>query len=742
MTNASRFEDVLPLSPLQEGLLFHALSEEQGVDIYQTQLELYLRGPLDARALRSSAQGLLRRHPSLRAGFRQRRDGRPIQVVHHTVELPWRELDLSGVSPELRDAELSGYLAADRAHRFDLTRPPLLRFTLVRLSPDTHCLVLANHHILLDGWSLSILVGELFTLYSRDGDLAVLPPVTPHQDYLTWLLRQDDAAGAAAWRRALDGIPGPTLVAGADAGLPPVLPARVPVPLPAGFGAALTGTARRSGLTVNTFVQGAWGILVGRLTAASDVVFGTLVSGRPPEIAGVERMVGLFINTIPVRVRMDPHRSALENLAVLQNEQATLTSCHHRKLGQIQRALGFGELFDTFSVFENYPDDAWTALSDSGLRLERADGYDAAHYPLRLVAGMVRGELRAELEYRPDLFDRDTAESVASRLAGLLCDLVADPGRPVGELGGPTGRLPLILTPAPTEPVDVAEGRTAARRPLSPQEEILCGLFGEILGVPAVGLDDSFFDLGGQSLPAIRLLSRVRSTLGVELPIRSVFEAPTVRGLAARLAGAAGARLPLVPAPRPALVPLSFAQRRLWFLHQMEGGGALYNLPVAVRLTGDLDRDALRSAIGDVVARHEPLRTTFEVRGGEPYQRILGSLAVPPALEVISTDQAGLNARLRDAAGYVFDLAAEPPLRTWLFAVSAREHVLLLLIHHIATDGWSSGPLLRDLGSAYSARKSGRPRPGRRCRSSTPTMRCGSASCSGRRTIRPAWLPG
>ncbi|MFB7510479.1 condensation domain-containing protein, partial [Streptomyces broussonetiae] len=245
------------------------------------------------------------------------------------------------------------------------------------------------------------------------------------------------------------------------------------------------------------------------------------------------------------------------------------------------------------------------------------------------------------------------------------------------------------------------------RAPRTPQEQVLAGLFAEVLGLPQVGVDDSFFDLGGHSLLATRLVARVRTTLGVELPLRTLFHSPTVAGLAAGLGGAERARLALGRAERPELVPLSSAQRRLWFLRQLEGADSVYNMPLAWRLSGPLNLAALEAALGDVVDRHETLRTVFPAVDGVPYQRVLATGEARPRLSVTPADESALPELLPEAAARGFDLAAEPPLRAEVFEVSADEHVLLLVMHHIAGDGWSLGPLAADLATAYAARREG-----------------------------------
>ncbi|WP_062209689.1 non-ribosomal peptide synthetase [Streptomyces sp. NBRC 109706] len=1207
----SDIEAVLPLTPLQEGLLFHALYDEQGPDLYTTQLSIDLRGTLDTATLRTAAEAVLRRHANLRVGFRHEKLVKPLQIVLGTVRLPWQETDLTELDESAAHAEAARIADEERNHRFDLSRPPLLRFVVLRLAPDLHRVILTNHHILLDGWSIPLLMRELFTLYASGGDLSVLPPVTPYRNYLAWLAKRDKPAAEAAWREALDGLDGPTLLGPADPGPATGTPDRVHADLSEETTAALSQLARSHGLTANTLVQGAWAVLLGRLTGRTDVTFGATVSGRPPEIRGVENMVGLFLNTLPVRVGLRPAESLIGLVTRLREEQTRLLPHHHLGLSDVQNLAGQGELFDTLTVFENYPvaEDA-AVIPGTDLRVVGTNGTDASHYPLTFFA--IPGKrLHLRLTYRPDLFDGDRTRAMLDRLVQALTTLVAQPELPVarldllgaaerhrlveewndtrtdeprlaggierrfaeqvgetpdavalvsgdeeltyaqldaranrlahrliglgvaaespvavlqersadlvvstlavlkaggayvpldaraprsrlervldetgavvlltdafladkelthgarvvvgseddgtrdlpdtapdivahpeqlayimytsgssgipkgtaithrdvlalaydrsfrggahervlvhspqafdastyelwvpllnggrtvvappgdldiatlervvkahrvtglwmtaglfrltaeespgcfadvqevwtggdvvpaeavrrvmetcpgtivvdgygptetttfatrhriesvhelpaqipigtpldnmrvyildgglrpvpagvagelyiageglarGYLGrpgmtaerfvadpyGPAGsrmyragdlvrhnaegsvefigraddqvkvrgfrielgeieaviaaheavaqaavvvredrpgdkRLVAYVTPGAGQSVDTGELRdqvaaalpeymvpaafveldvlpltpngkldrralpapdfaleAVGRTARTPQEEILCSLFVEVLGVPAVGIDDNFFDLGGHSLLATRLVSRVRSVFGTELQIRTVFEEPTVAGLAARMneakSDAPSTRAALEPMERPELIPLSFSQRRLWFINRFDGQSATYNMPLAMRLTGDLDRAALQAALVDLVTRHESLRTIFPEADGVPHQVVLDPVAARPVVDVIDTTEEQLQEVLSQAVQRGMDLTTEPPLHVYLFALAPQEHVLLLSLHHIAGDGWSMAPLAHDFTSAYAARRAG-----------------------------------
>ncbi|MGW1893055.1 amino acid adenylation domain-containing protein [Streptomyces sp. NPDC002004] len=715
MKKQSVLEDVLALTPLQEGMFFHSWYDRSDghddadgtdVDVYGVQMVLDLTGPLRADHLKASAAALLRRHPNLRAGFRQRPDGQPIQVIHRAVPLHWEERDL-GAGGGDTERLLAEFLAADRVRRFPLETPPLMRFTLLRTAPDRHRLVVSSHHLLLDGWSNSLLVRELFTLYEHGGDDVALPPAVPYRTYFDWLAAQDDDAAEDGWRRALDGLPGPSLIAPADPGRATVPPERVRAVFPENFGGELERFARARGLTVNTVVQGAWAVVLGRLTGRDDVVFGTLVSGRPPEIEGIESMIGMFINTVPVRVRLDPSAPVLATLERLQQEQHAGLA-HHLGLARLQRIAGDGDLFDTFLVFENYPGDDGTRPSYAGVRVEVAGGHDSAHYPLRLVAGLTGERLEVELEHRPDLVEKDEAEAVLGALTAVLGAIVGAPERHVADLDCPLPEGFRRMTAEAPATTGTPQRTTAATGATAVTEDVLRGIFESVLGRPCPGNDESFFALGGQSLTAVRLLARIRTVFGAELPVRTVFETPTIAGLAARIAGADTSRPALAPAARPERLPMSYAQRSLWFAFQLEGPSPTYNIPLPLRLRGELDREALTAAVADVVDRHEALRTRFADRDGEPCQVVLPADAASVPTEFVPVDgEAELAAALAERTGYCFDLARETPLRMTLLRISEHEHVLLLLMHHIAGDGSSLAPLVRDLATAYGARRRG-----------------------------------
>ena len=262
-----------------------------------------------------------------------------------------------------------------------------------------------------------------------------------------------------------------------------------------------------------------------------------------------------------------------------------------------------------------------------------------------------------------------------------------------------SGKVDRKALPAPDFPASAARAE-----PRNPQEDILCRAFADVLGLPTVGIHDNFFELGGHSLLMTRLSARIGAALDVRIPIATLFDAPTVAEVAKLLAAGYTAQPVLRPVPHGNLLPLAWPQRGLWFLHRLEGPSPTYNIPDVQRLSGPLDKEALRAALLDIVARHEALRTIFVEHDSEPYQQIVGADAIGDRLEIVQVTEEELDAAVESAVRYSFDLASEPPFRWWLFEFGPTDFVMVMIIHHIASDGWSMAPLCQEIAIAYTAR--------------------------------------
>ncbi|WP_435813277.1 amino acid adenylation domain-containing protein [Streptomyces virginiae] len=430
-------QDVWPLTTMQSGLLFHAQLAGSTFDAYQMQLVFHLAGEVEPARMRAAGQALLDRYANLRAAFVFDAAGDRVQVVRDRVELPWQYLDLSGFGEEGREEALKRFLAEDHASHFDLARAPLVRMSLVMMAPDRWELVFTAHHVLFDGWSIPVLMQDLLRLYGSEGDASALPRVPGYRDFLVWQAGQDREASARAWTAELAGVESPTLIApDAGAAADPAGIGQIDIPLSADAARDLGRRAAELGLTLNTLVQGTWALVLAGLTGRQDVVFGATVSGRPPVVPGVDAMVGLFINTLPVRVECAPGATLGGLLRDLQNRQSALLDHHHHGLLDIHRSVGLNVLFDTLVGFESYPIDGVAikeANSAAGISVTGISPLSGAHYPL-VVMAFADPHLRVALQYQHHLFDPETVEGIAARFARILQELVADPDARVGSV--------------------------------------------------------------------------------------------------------------------------------------------------------------------------------------------------------------------------------------------------------------------------------------------------------------------
>lgn len=425
--------EVWPPSPMQEGILYHLALDAEAPDTYRIQQTLTIDGPIDPERFRTSWQTLLNRHAALRACFHQRKSGEMVQLIPREVKLPWEERDLSHLAEQDALAEVTVLAEKERAKKFELAKPPLLRLMLIRLGPAKHCLVTTSHHLVMDGWSRAILESELLEIYAAGGVASGLPSARSYRDYLAWLDRQDKETARAAWRAELAGAERSALGIPERAKKAPGQQAREAIGYSTDFTSTLTEFARGHGLTLNTLVQGAWALVLARLARRRDVVFGAVVSGRPAELPGVEHVVGLFINTVPVRVRLDGGQSVRQMLTELQERQSALISHQHLGLQEIQKFPGAS--FDTIVSFENYVDPAAKSDSDRGLRLSLKEFHQSAPYAILL--GIMPGEsLQTEVEYQPAQVDAQVAKEALHGLARVLERMVAEPDAPVGRLDG------------------------------------------------------------------------------------------------------------------------------------------------------------------------------------------------------------------------------------------------------------------------------------------------------------------
>ncbi|WP_308117531.1 non-ribosomal peptide synthetase [Streptomyces anatolicus] len=479
----------------------------------------------------------------------------------------------------------------------------------------------------------------------------------------------------------------------------------------AGCADALRFLARETRVSWPAVVVAGIAAYLHRLTGADDIVLGLAVAARPGSAA--KRTPGMVSNALPLRLTPDPDatvagfvRAVSDELHQVLRHQRYRYEDIHRDLSMVgdrKRLWGpeinlimYGERLQfaghtaTVRGFSIGPEEDLSLVVDN-----RTDG----------------DGFLIDFHANADLYTPDDLAGHRGALVDFLAALAS--ADPADQLHTVALTVPDVWTPPAPDATghrDAEAAKPAAyRAPSTPREESLCTLVAEVLKVTRVGADDNFFALGGHSLSAIRLLSLVRETFGVELSIRTVFEAPTAAGLAAHIEGAEGRRRALAPAERPAELPLSLTQQRLWLVNRLQGPSGAYNMGLALRLTGRLDQAALAAAFLDVMARHETLRTRFPETDGTPRQQIL--TPDEAAAQVVLTEQPvtaqALDASVAAVVAEGFDLTAELAVRPRLLVLGPEDHVLLVVLHHIVADGLSLAPLARDLGRAYTARTAG-----------------------------------
>lgn len=426
-------EDLYPLSSLQQGLLFHsAYAPESGV--YIEQMRCRLRGELDGRAFRQAWQRLVARHAVLRTRFMWRDVPSPVQLVMPSADLPWLELDWQEYSGSEQAVRLQQFVQEDRRRDFDFERPPLMRLALIRVAPETYEVVWTHHHILMDGWCLPILLKEVLISYHafRSGQEPAQDLPAPYRHYVAWLQQQNSAAVEEFWRATLKGFTAPTLLGDdskaeesdgvVDYGVFTLTISRSTT-------AAIRACAQRCHVTENTLVQGAWALLLSRYCGETDIVFGTTVSGRAAEIPGIESMVGLFINTLPLRLSVLPDATVHQWLQDLLVRNSALREYEQSPLAQVQ---GWSEvprgqsLFESLIVFDNHPTDETLEQGMSGLVIEQAMLQGQTNYPLTL--NVLPGKaLTIAFWYQRRRFPDDVIARIARHFETLLTAMAEAP---------------------------------------------------------------------------------------------------------------------------------------------------------------------------------------------------------------------------------------------------------------------------------------------------------------------------
>ncbi|WP_254623733.1 non-ribosomal peptide synthase/polyketide synthase [Myxococcus sp. CA033] len=426
-------EDVYPLSALQQGMLFQSLMAP-GSGVYVTQFGWTFGARIDLGHFRRAWETVVERHAPLRTAFVWEGLDEPLQVVSPRVALPWEELDWRGLTPDEQKARFDALMASDRVRGFDLRQSPLMRLTVVKLDDGLHRVLWSSHHLLMDGWSLGLVFKELFASYdaASKGQRPALGAAPAYRDFISWLREDPTAHSEAHWREALQGFTAPTPLPGArlpDTKDAPYAQGERGLLLSAETTQALHAYARQHQLTANTVLQGAWALVLARYSGEGDVIFGTTVSGRAADVPGIEHMVGLFINTLPLRSRLEPDMPVVAWLASQHAQMQALNQHEHASLARIQAwsDVPRGQpLFQSLYVFENYPVD--DAVYSGGSDFQVRDLASAEQSDVPFVAIVLPGpRLELRLVYDTQRFETPALERVLRHWAAALESMLAQP---------------------------------------------------------------------------------------------------------------------------------------------------------------------------------------------------------------------------------------------------------------------------------------------------------------------------
>jgi tyrocidine synthetase-3 len=711
----NNIKDIFALTPMQQGMLSHYL-QSPGGDLYFEQLCLELAGQVERRLFEQAWQVVAEENEMLRTVFHWDKLKQPVQVVLKEVDFKPRYFDLTHPVPSLEEIR-----SRDRQEKFDLQQPAF-RVTLAKIAGTDYRMIITNHHILFDGWSSGIILSEFLGAYHAlcRGETPPRSVKTRFREFVKYLKNLDVDAQREFWRRYLDGLNSNREYS----------PGRQKTGESAGTGNRrfkwdrdrvdrLETFLQTHRLTAAAFLNTAWGLLLQKYNGSRDVVFDTTVSGRSAKLKGIEEMVGLFINTLPLRVRTWPDEPILDVLKRLNShlqereayEHTPLTLVHEYTAGAQQDLR-----FDSVVVLENYP------LND---RLRQGDGplavtshwiVEKTHHDVTLIITLYDG-IEVSVTYNERLWPGEGIEGLWHYFMKIVDQMLSRPDRRAAAIAEPTGieraRIIPVSTPKPGQP--------EYRAPRSELEKKLAVMWAEVLDVDqaAIGIDADFFLFGGHSLKVNLLLAQLHRQLDVKVPWAQVFKTPTIRGLAAYIDRAGKDRCrPIVPVESREYYVSSSAQKRLYMIYRMAPDDIAYNGPLAMLLTGHLDSDRLEAACLQLVRSHESLRTSFVEIDGEPMQRVHDTVEFK--IEMGTAPHSTLDSRVTTfVSSFVrpFDLAQAPLLRVGMIRLNpslthpvplqaghpSQEGMYLLMVdmHHVIFDGISRDVLMKELAGLY-----------------------------------------
>ena len=710
-------EDIIALTPIQQGMLAHYLKNPHS-PLYFEQLCLTLSGPVDPHQVKDAWNVVIKDNQALRSVFRWESVSNPIQVVlrHHNLELKYHDLLLESGTEGMQSVQALEIIKAnDRAEIFDLHEVPF-RITLCKRSENFHEMIVSNHHILYDGWSSGIILKEFFEVYGVLTRGGTLPRVhkKPLKTFIQWYQNQEQGEQESFWKSYL------YYNAPLDNKLPDEVRNKKPkiiiaagnhrFQVPEDLNRRMNVFVKSHKVTLSSLYYAAWGLLLLEYHNIRDIIFDTTVSGRSAKVEGIDQMVGLFINTLPLRVQVRADETLPDflqrfNDALRQRQLFDNTSPLQVReyLDQYYLSAKRTNVFDSVVVIENYPLDEQLADRGDTLKVESFFVSSVTSYDVTLIVTAFR-EPELRFTYNTERFDKAFIKDLSRHFVTVLEAIVA----------GAFNHLPLckvsfLSQDDKTEIIesiqkeyqqDAVPGIPTAGIPITPQDEWevkLVEIWAEVLNIPtgSIHVGSGFFDFGGHSLKAVMLAAKIHERLHVKMPLAEIFKHSSFSGMAQYIKHAGKEWYsPIESVEEKEYYPVSSAQEQLFIQQQLGQTGVAYNMPSAVLLEGNLDREKLEETLRVLISRHESFRTSFHMINDEPVQRI------HPEPWFGIEYQHGIETMKEFVRP--FDLSHAPLLRVGLIRLDTEEHILVVDMHHIISDGISTGIFLEEFITLYS----------------------------------------
>ncbi|QXU43276.1 non-ribosomal peptide synthetase [Pedobacter sp. D749] len=715
--SSNKIQSVYPLTPMQEGMLFHFLYDEKD-SAYFEQVSYALKGVLNIDIFKKSVAQLVSRHDALRTSIVYEGVSNPMQVVLTEREIQFQYKDLRQKGNDILKSQcIEQYKAEDKEKSFNLTNDILIRIAVLQTHADVFEIIWSYHHIIMDGWCIGILSKEFYTIYhGLNNNISFrLPPVSNnYQSYIEWLKRQDAKISKSFWEGVLDGYETPTGIFGADKKSEQKRGYQnesFELKLGEQLTNDLTKLAISCNVTFNIVIQSIWSILLAKYNNTLDVMFGAVVSGRPSEIPGVEHIVGLFINTIPVRVRFQVNTDFASLAEDIQKRSIESEKYHHYPLAEIQVQWDRKRpLIDHILIFENYPISEQIIANDlieNTFEIFNGQNFEQTSYDLNILI-LPGSQTIICFKFNENKYTKDRINQIVQDFLSIANEVIKAPYEAVFHSSFDQHKVDEGISEE-EKVVTLVEHEPDISKPMDTNQleiaEKLKIIWKNILDSDRPGLSDNFFELGGHSIKAIRLSSLIYKQFGVRISVRNVFDNPTIKGLSALIAVSENDKYQKIPlVPKSDYYEVSHSQKRLWILNRLEKTTALYNIYFTYKFDNTLNVDAFNKAFEVLVNRHEILRSYFISINDEPKQVVDESYTCQPEI----VDFPGAEAEILDDFFSVeinspFDLEKKGPLLRCKIINNKSNYFLLFVIHHSIADAQSLGVLKTELIILYNA---------------------------------------